>query len=190
MKPTQAPRKKFTKEEDDRLKSLVSQFGTKCWEEISRYMPGRCGRQCRDRYNNYLVENLYKGPWKFDEDKFVVNKYKEIGPHWVEMSKMLPGRSGNDVKNRWHKYLFKHYHEFQYSMVSPPAKTPECSSRSKLPENNPKEEKPTNIAEEVEHSSKPDPYFDIFDAQMSLFTFPLNAEAASGNDAFFDYLLF
>ena len=100
-------RKKFTREEDEKLMRLVKKFGTKSWEEVSKFMPRRCGRQCRDRYNNYLLENFTKGPWTPEEDNFINQKYDEIGPHWVEISKMMPGRSGNDVKNRWHKTLSK-----------------------------------------------------------------------------------
>jgi hypothetical protein len=37
----------------------------------------------------------------------VREKYAVIGPKWVEISKYLVGRSGNDVKNRWHKHLAK-----------------------------------------------------------------------------------
>ncbi|OHT15506.1 hypothetical protein TRFO_02824 [Tritrichomonas foetus] len=33
--------------------------------------------------------------------------YHEIGPRWVAMCDILPGRSGNDIKNRWHKHLRK-----------------------------------------------------------------------------------
>ncbi|OHT17520.1 Myb-like DNA-binding domain containing protein [Tritrichomonas foetus] len=100
-------RKKFTREEDDKLIKLVKKFGTKSWEEVAKYMPRRCGRQCRDRYNNYLLENFTKGPWTAEEDNLINSKYDEIGAHWVEISKLLPGRSGNDVKNRWHKTLSK-----------------------------------------------------------------------------------
>ena len=101
------PRNKFTKEEDERLLELVKTFGTKNWQEISRYMPQRCGRQCRDRYNNYLYQNFRKGKWTKEEDEIIIKKYFEIGAHWVEISKSLPGRSSNDVKNRWHKNIAK-----------------------------------------------------------------------------------
>jgi hypothetical protein len=102
-------RKKFTKEEDERLKKLVKKYGTKKWEEIASFMPKRCGRQCRNRYFNPLVDNLKKGPWTAEEDALVMDKYAEIGAHWVQISKFLLGRSGNDVKNRWYKILSKKF---------------------------------------------------------------------------------
>lgn len=32
---------------------------------------------------------------------------KEIGPKWSKMASQLPGRSSNDIKNRWHKHLLR-----------------------------------------------------------------------------------
>jgi hypothetical protein len=74
---------------------------------IASYLPSRTGRQCRDRYKNYLLDNLAARPWSPDEDEIVVRRYAEVGPRWVRIAKSLDGRSGNDVKNRWHKHIAK-----------------------------------------------------------------------------------
>jgi hypothetical protein len=102
-----AGRRKFTADEDMQLRSLVEQLGSKSWEEISRFLPDRSARQCRDRYKNYLVDSLMVAPWTPEEDALVVKKFHQIGPKWVEIGKLLSGRSGNNVKNRWHKHLVK-----------------------------------------------------------------------------------
>jgi hypothetical protein len=102
-----APRRKFTQEEDLRLRSLVDQIGAKSWEAVSKFMPNRSARQCRDRYKNYLLDNLVCDAWTPEEDTMILEKFKDIGPKWVEISKFLNGRSGNHVKNRWHKHLSK-----------------------------------------------------------------------------------
>jgi hypothetical protein len=88
-----------------KLRSFVDTFGTKSWDDIVRWLPNRSPRQCRDRYNNYLQESLVICPWTPEEDAVVIQQYHEIGPKWVEIGKMLRGRSGNNVKNRWHKHL-------------------------------------------------------------------------------------
>jgi hypothetical protein len=44
-------------------------------------------------------------PWTSEEDAIVIQQFHRIGPKWVEIGKMLSGRSGNNVKNRWHKHL-------------------------------------------------------------------------------------
>lgn len=100
-------RKRFTQEEDATLKSLVDKLGVKLWDEIALHMPNRTARQCRDRYNNYLFKEITHQPWTPEEDKLILEKYQEYGPHWVKIAKFLNGRSGNNVKNRWHKYLNK-----------------------------------------------------------------------------------
>lgn len=38
---------KWEKEDDDLLRSLVEQYGTKHWNHISQRLPGRTGKQCR-----------------------------------------------------------------------------------------------------------------------------------------------
>jgi hypothetical protein len=101
----QFQRHKFSPEEDDSLRRLVDQFGTHAWEAIRLHLPGRTAKQCRDRYENYLLETLVSHPWSPAEDALLCQKYREIGPHWVQIANFLPGRSGNTVKNRWHKHL-------------------------------------------------------------------------------------
>jgi hypothetical protein len=102
-----SPRRKFTTDEDVRLRSLVDQIGTSHWESIASLMPNRTARQCRDRYKNYLLDTIVTAPWTPNEDDVIRAKYGELGPRWVEIAKLLSGRSGNHVKNRWHKHLRK-----------------------------------------------------------------------------------
>lgn len=47
--------------------------------------------------------------WTNEEDEILLYFYSIIGPKWVEIAKKLPGRSGNNVKNRWYKHLCKKY---------------------------------------------------------------------------------
>jgi hypothetical protein len=100
-----ATRHKFSPDEDHHLRSLVQQLGAKSWEAIAAFMPDRTARQCRDRYKNYLLSSLVSDAWTPEEDQLILEKFREIGPKWVEISKLLTGRSGNHVKNRWHKHL-------------------------------------------------------------------------------------
>jgi hypothetical protein len=107
-KPTdETHRSRFTLEEDIKLRGLVQSLGNKNWEEIARFMPSRTARQCRDRFKNYLTDFLVTNPWTAQEDTLLIHQYHMIGPKWVEIGKMLSGRSGNNVKNRWHKHLSK-----------------------------------------------------------------------------------
>ena len=40
-----------------------------------------------------------------EEDRLLIEKYKELGPRWVKISEFIPGRTGCQIKNRWHKEL-------------------------------------------------------------------------------------
>lgn len=100
-------RRKFTPEEDEILKTAAEQPKRKTWVEIAKALPGRTAMQCRDRYKNYLEKEITKEPWSLEEDKMIIDQYKVYGRRWVEIAKFLPGRSGNHVKNRWYKHLYK-----------------------------------------------------------------------------------
>jgi hypothetical protein len=104
---TDPGRRKFTAEEDDRLRNLVLQFGSRDWVSISRHMYARNPRQCRHRYNNYLIDQHQLLPWTEREEEMLIATYQELGPKWVQIATRLPGRTGNDVKNRWHKHILK-----------------------------------------------------------------------------------
>lgn len=97
-------RKKFTPDEDQILLNLINQNGAHTWDLIAKYMPGRSGRQCRDRYKNYLMEDLENGPWTFEEDELLIKKYQELGSRWSLIAKYFKGRSTNNLKNRWYTY--------------------------------------------------------------------------------------
>ena len=88
------------------------------WESISEQLPGRTPKQIRDRYINYLKEGLKNEPWTNEEDEILIKLFKEIGPKWSKMMPDLPGRSSNDIKNRWHKKLYKRF--LQYDIISEP----------------------------------------------------------------------
>ena len=100
-------RNKFTQEEDNKLKYLVETLKIKKWSEISKHLPGRNTKQCRDRYSNYLSPNLTNQIWSNEEDQLLEKLVNQHGTKWVYLSQFFNGRSGNNLKNRWHKVLNK-----------------------------------------------------------------------------------
>ncbi|EAX96642.1 Myb-like DNA-binding domain containing protein [Trichomonas vaginalis G3] len=107
--PTKRRSARFTAEEDNLLKELVKDKKNKTWKEIANFLPGRTACQCRDRYNQYLFKEVVNKPWSSEEDEIIIEKYKIFGPHWVKISQFLPGRSGNNIKNRWNSALTKYH---------------------------------------------------------------------------------
>lgn len=104
-KESKTPRRKFSPEEDEKLKELVEKMGSKKWELIAKEMPGRTGRQCRDRYQNYLIPGFFNGQWSKEEDDLLQRKYMEYGSQWSKMKVFFSNRSANALKNRWNYFV-------------------------------------------------------------------------------------
>ena len=58
----------WTPEEDMILKKKVAEHGLKKWKEIATFLPGRIGKQCRERWYNNVDPNLNKEKWTIAED--------------------------------------------------------------------------------------------------------------------------
>ena len=81
----------------------------------------RSGKLCRERWNNYLNPDLKKYEhikhfiiaifsrceWSSDEDGLLMKLVLNLGKKWSELSKQLPGRNENAVKNRFFSLLRK-----------------------------------------------------------------------------------
>jgi hypothetical protein len=44
----------WTKEDDVRVGELVQQYGTKSWSALAAHLPGRTGKQIRERWHNQV----------------------------------------------------------------------------------------------------------------------------------------
>ena len=61
----------WTKEEDILLGKLVEESGAKGWTKIAQQLPGRIGKQCRERWHNHLDPSIKKCNFTEEEDQAI-----------------------------------------------------------------------------------------------------------------------
>jgi hypothetical protein len=117
-------KKRFSKLEDQHIIQLVNQIGRK-WKIIESFIEGRKANQIRERYLNYLDNDLKSLPWNREEDNLLLTSASRFSFCWKQMEIYFPGRTDVHLKNRF-KFLRK-----QFQKLKPQNETSNTKQRSR-----------------------------------------------------------
>jgi hypothetical protein len=104
----------WTEDEDAFILRSVATSGERPftrWSELALHMPGRHGKQIRERWINHLNPHISHLPFTEEEDLELWRGTQKYGKKWVEISSKYfhSTRAENQIKNRWYSAAFKKF---------------------------------------------------------------------------------
>lgn len=103
----------WTREEDEIIVEFVKNNGPKNWVKLAESLPGRIGKQCRERWTNHLSPEVARSSWTEEEDQRLIELHNQFGNQWTVIASYMEGRTDNNVKNRWNSSLKRRIERIQ-----------------------------------------------------------------------------
>lgn len=88
-------------QEDAQVIELYNTHGPK-WAMLASIMKTRTRKQIRDRYLNLLRPDINYSDWTKEEEELLAELHEKYGNKWSKIAAEMPGRSENQVKNKFY----------------------------------------------------------------------------------------
>jgi hypothetical protein len=111
----------WTKQEDELIIALVREHGAEKWSTIAEKLPGRIGKQCRERWTNHLNPDINRNAWTEEDALYILEQHKEKGNKWADIAKGMQGRTDNAIKNHWNSSMKKKVEDYLRQRFGPVA---------------------------------------------------------------------
>ena len=98
---------RFTKEEDNRLCTIIEILGVKEWVSVAKMMGTKNWRQCKERWNQFLNPSINKDGWTEEEDDLLIRLHEKYGSKWSLMVSHFKGRPRLQIRNRYNLLMKK-----------------------------------------------------------------------------------
>jgi hypothetical protein len=112
--PLHRPKARWTPDEDDALVRAVEEQVAQNWNAIAVSLPGRTGKQCRERWMAKLSPAYRATVWTSEEDETLAQLQAQHGNQWARFRTHFPHRSTVSIKNRWVSLTRKQRREAGY----------------------------------------------------------------------------
>ena len=125
----------WSQQEDDLLLGWVRYNGPRDWVRCSKKIPGRSGKQCRERWKNSLDPEVKKGNWTIQEQFIIFEMMRNDFHSWTAIAARLNGRTENSIKNYFYSSIRRLRHNKLWSFLISYFFNEEERIRSKLYKN-------------------------------------------------------